>query len=294
MCGPFPVETVLEMISRGQVGRTSQVSTDGMTWCLAGQREDLYPADRSTDESGHSSEAAVGMPLSTTKQWYVSNDGKTGTGPYSQQEISSLYQKQQFYADSLVWMDGVNPAPLKSSPDFAFLFQAPQGAAGYSTASTIGLQSEPGYGSSGQNAFAQETAAAASPSAGLPDTVIQVLARPIAWVLTVNLFLSLAVVGEVICYILFIRMLIEEEFHSGAVAVTIVGLFVVFAFSVWIVVEHWRYFNSLQAFGKESTAIKLIAVGRRLHSLWRTWSFFMFYLLVASIISLIVAVLVTS
>ncbi|MDO5567676.1 MAG: GYF domain-containing protein, partial [Planctomycetia bacterium] len=240
MCGPFPVETVLEMISRGQIGRTSQVSPDGTNWCLAGQREDLFPAEHQSELPGGSPAASASVTLSATRQWYVSNDGKTGTGPYSQQEISSLYQKQQFYADSLVWMDGVNPVPLKSSPDFAFLFQASQGTSEYSAASTTGMQPGSGFDSGNSNPYAQGNNAATNTPQGLSGDVLQVMTRPSAWILTINLFLSLGIIAELILYILAIRALTEQKLHGGAVAGAVLGLFIVFAFSVWIAVEHWR------------------------------------------------------
>lgn len=309
VCGPFPVETVLEMISRGQIGRTSQVSTDGRSWCLAGEREDLFPASNQQESTDESPAAPSGPSLSASRQWYVSNDGKTGTGPYSQQEISTLFQKQQFYDDSLVWKDGVSPTALKSSPDFAFLFPTsgagPGSEVGYSPAAVTGIQTS-GAGepsTSGSNPFAQEFGSPAAVNEGLSRDAIQVTCRPVAWLLVVNLFMSLGIIMELIFDIFVIRALAEMPLligkekavaSGGTVALAAIILFVVLAFSVWIVVEHWRYFGAIQTFGREPNEIKLMALGRRVYSVWRTWAFFMLFNLLIAIIFVVGAVLVAA
>ena len=126
--GPLSKEVMMNMIYQGQVGKTSQISLDGQVWFPAERREELFPEPlQPTGNTSNSDYAPPASACSSVKEWYVSTDGRSGTGPYSQKDIYDIFLKKKISPSAIVWRDGSNPVSLSESPDFRFLFATDAG-----------------------------------------------------------------------------------------------------------------------------------------------------------------------
>ncbi len=113
--GPFPVDRLLAMKARGQLGRTHQVSTDRQTWTAAAAVPDLFPAgpapmdfeplDAPLAPVAAAPVAAVG-PQMGEAAWYYAVAGQQ-FGPVSAAELRSLLMSGELGPDDRVWRDGL-------------------------------------------------------------------------------------------------------------------------------------------------------------------------------------------
>ncbi|MDO5580028.1 MAG: GYF domain-containing protein [Planctomycetia bacterium] len=120
--GPFDESQIQEMIQNGRIGRFNDVSEDGKTWIKASEIPDLFPARHSASRSSSQNdltlnEASAAKP--EDQQWFLSNDGITGTGPFSMREIKAMAAAGKANpATTLVWRQGENAQVLQSVPEY--------------------------------------------------------------------------------------------------------------------------------------------------------------------------------
>lgn len=73
--------------------------------------------------------------------WFVSNDGVSGTGPYTTAEVWRLLKTRRATPNSFVWLEGLPARPLKDVPEFGKATEI-DGDAPDSTRSGVALQGE--------------------------------------------------------------------------------------------------------------------------------------------------------
>lgn len=119
--GPFDESQIQEMIQNGRIGRFNEISEDGTTWIKASERSDLFPVRRSTSKSS-SHELSINADHETGsggQEWFLSNDGITGTGPFSMAEIKAMVAEGKANpGTTLVWKQGENAQILQSIPEY--------------------------------------------------------------------------------------------------------------------------------------------------------------------------------
>ena len=106
--GPFNEALLVKMRDSRKIGRTTEVSDDGINWKPASSFDVLYPTD--------TSEAM--LPPPEPMEWNYSIDGSQGFGPVPQSTIVTLLQSQRLNARSYVWRQGEKARPIRKVPDF--------------------------------------------------------------------------------------------------------------------------------------------------------------------------------
>lgn len=133
--GPLDDKQAREMVLLGKIGRTNMVSADQKTWNPAGENETFFPKVSATNEemplllqpveempkhySGEKSNAPTAV---RDDAWYVCNDGMTGTGPFSVEEITRKLASGELTQKTLAWHDNEEAQELGDIPAFASLF----------------------------------------------------------------------------------------------------------------------------------------------------------------------------
>lgn len=150
--GPFPEEKLGEMIQQSRIKRETEVSTDGKEWVSA-ERAGLFGA--SPTEAGNiygvadGGASGINLHKNTVPEWYLSHDGKSGTGPYATAEIESMIISGAAAAGALIWRQGENARPLAKEPLFAASFRSGSGSR---TALGAPTQGPPDFNSFSNNA----------------------------------------------------------------------------------------------------------------------------------------------
>lgn len=126
--GPFDIEKLKKMHSRGQFSRAHEVSQDKRTWHPAGTLRELFaPSDQSTYQVGDNiflpvdpgdeGPSEVGNPPDSSK-WYY-NVGDERHGPVSLMDLRQMVLKGQVTPHDLVWKEGFEDwVPLGNQPEF--------------------------------------------------------------------------------------------------------------------------------------------------------------------------------
>lgn len=129
--GPFPLERLQTMKSRGQIGRTHQVSTDRQTWVAAGSLPELFagpPAanDFEPFEQEAANPAAApatasyepsGGPSTPTAAWFYHVRGQQ-FGPASASELRELLSGGELGPGDMVWREGMESwAAIQDVPE---------------------------------------------------------------------------------------------------------------------------------------------------------------------------------
>ncbi|HEX6987543.1 MAG TPA: GYF domain-containing protein [Planctomycetaceae bacterium] len=117
--GPFPLDRLQVMKSRGQLGRTHQVSTDRQTWVAAGALPELFAAPPgpasfdSADIEPAESSAGVGTPSAQTNgpatpaaAWFYHVGGQQ-FGPTSAAELRRMLSTGGLASSDMVWREGM-------------------------------------------------------------------------------------------------------------------------------------------------------------------------------------------
>lgn len=133
--GPFDVERLQRLRSRGQFGPASEVSIDKRNWQAWDSLEALQSRTRS--QSGHSiratsaesvSAAAVATlstaPTLNTPAWYYADDNGSA-GPVSRPALIQMIANGQLRADSLAWREGqAEWQPISTIPELSSLLNS--------------------------------------------------------------------------------------------------------------------------------------------------------------------------
>ncbi|MCF0234873.1 MAG: DUF4339 domain-containing protein, partial [Thermoguttaceae bacterium] len=119
--GPFDIPQLKKLVRNRQIGRYDECSTDKVEWTRLDSLQELFSRPASDELEPQAAGAAPPDALQEADAdavWYVSNDGITGLGPYSVREVWRLMQKRKATPDSLAWVEGVPPRPLRDIPEF--------------------------------------------------------------------------------------------------------------------------------------------------------------------------------
>ena len=108
--GPFSEAQAQEMVNKGKVGRTSDISEDRINWSQAGNYENLFPkaASQETSPSQATTQTqatSAGLP-GESAEWYYSVDGESGFGPVTKSTIDNLIEMGTLGPENLVWKEG--------------------------------------------------------------------------------------------------------------------------------------------------------------------------------------------
>lgn len=124
--GPFSLDRLQVMKSRGQLGRTHQVSTDRQTWVAAGTLGELFAADTVVEfepmETTKISPAAAAVPApsgapGTAVAWFYHAGGQQ-FGPVAGTEIRRLLMAGELNPDDMVWREGLESwAAIRNVPE---------------------------------------------------------------------------------------------------------------------------------------------------------------------------------
>ncbi|PQO28215.1 GYF domain-containing protein [Blastopirellula marina] len=140
--GPFSLERLQTMRSRGQLSRIHEISVDKQNWQTAASFMFSAPADEgynlSADEeqdplekaSQASSDSKPPEPIGNKAAWYYHVAGEMN-GPVSIMDLRSLVSSRQLTSGELVWREGfADWIPISDVPELRHL--------------TSGMQSHPG------------------------------------------------------------------------------------------------------------------------------------------------------
>ncbi|MDO4587061.1 MAG: NINE protein [Planctomycetia bacterium] len=126
--GPYDDSQLQTMVRQGKVGRHNEISLDGESWIPASDYAPLWSFmkgnDRQTNQTVDDNltlsteSSSNGSRLSLSKEWFVSNDGITGTGPYTQSEVMESIRSGKMSLSWLAWKEGGEAKSLKEYPEF--------------------------------------------------------------------------------------------------------------------------------------------------------------------------------
>lgn len=130
--GPFDVNKLRSLVRRGQIGRTHEVSQDGVSWSRAVEFSELFEAptqltapkpansiidrsepDTAPHEVGDSS-GETAQPPAAEDVWYYAV-GASQNGPVNRATLQHLFQVGQLLPDTEVWAAGMDGWELASS-----------------------------------------------------------------------------------------------------------------------------------------------------------------------------------
>ncbi|MDO5553271.1 MAG: DUF4339 domain-containing protein [Planctomycetia bacterium] len=218
--GPYSAAVLRDMTCQGRVGRSTPTSLNGSDWGVASDFEEIFPkrevattsSNAFASESSMSSGGSPANDLSTVREWFISNDGETGTGPYTSREIGQGFVSGHYNRRSLVWREGGNPVYLEDSVEFGPLFAGAASTARPAESATIprsfSASSQPAASVSGQ-ASADPFSLPASASSFVSNEVnasqivtqlYQIEQDSKSWVFIVGLAQSLALVVALILF----------------------------------------------------------------------------------------------
>ena len=134
--GPYTLVQSQQMARKGQLARTSEVSTDGQSWSQAASFPEIFePPASSRSIAGSSSPlslegdpfayptAATPSPLHAaakpSTEWYYASDGEQ-KGPTSASNIIGWVRAGSLTSSDRVWRDGLDSwVPISDVPEFS-------------------------------------------------------------------------------------------------------------------------------------------------------------------------------
>ena len=114
--GPFEESKLRDMISRGQVTRLHEISTDGLSWQTAEQRSELFSSEEQQETieatvveepSGDTQSEKNADKFPQTNTWYAHING-SNEGPVSESQLLVWKRNAQLTRDTLVWQEGMS------------------------------------------------------------------------------------------------------------------------------------------------------------------------------------------
>lgn len=116
--GPYALDRIREMTRRGEVGRTHEISTDGLSWAPATSFPEIFeraapapvpittPAAAATPVVAIPEPAPVPVaPTSADGQWYHAHGG-TPQGPMPRSQLVAMIQRGDITTTDYVFRDG--------------------------------------------------------------------------------------------------------------------------------------------------------------------------------------------
>ncbi len=135
--GPFDDMQISEMIRQGKIGLHTEISDDGKTWIKASETSLFTVAPRQAAVRRGPSQESEGLSVNTdddvvirsgkgVAEWFLSNDGITGTGPYSVGDVLAMLESQKINENTLAWKQGGMAKPLRQIPEISDNIAAPE------------------------------------------------------------------------------------------------------------------------------------------------------------------------
>lgn len=133
--GPYSLDRIRQMTRKGEVGRTHEVCTDGMSWAPATSFPEIF--ERPTEQSPvtHATAAVApvaagpgpvpaSVPTNSEPQWYCDRNG-SAHGPMSRARLLAMIQQGEVNATTFVFQEGAaNWVLAGESAELAGAFQA--------------------------------------------------------------------------------------------------------------------------------------------------------------------------
>ncbi len=124
--GPFEENQLVDMKSKGKIGRTSEISSDRVDWKPAGEFDFLFTPTAAPAQAEQLSTSYSIVPA----EWFYSFNGTEGFGPIQEMEMVQMIRSGTLLADSYGWKQGQTALPLRSIREFGGFFAAAGGSAG--------------------------------------------------------------------------------------------------------------------------------------------------------------------
>lgn len=99
--GPYSIEQLRRLVSRGQFSRMYQISTDKLAWVSASELHDVFATVQPTPTGPKA------QPISFTEQWYYAS-GDQRLGPVSRDELLMSLSGGHLSGSTLVWREGLS------------------------------------------------------------------------------------------------------------------------------------------------------------------------------------------
>ena len=138
--GPYELDTIRQMARKAQIGRSHEVSLDGMSWTSASTYREIFerpipPTNDSVTTTGNNGNAAVLMETTSqllpeahppssgvrSTMWHYTMNGQQQTAPIDQLSLINLIATGQVAPDDNVWNETMS--------DWASVAYVPQLAA---------------------------------------------------------------------------------------------------------------------------------------------------------------------
>lgn len=154
--GPYALDRLRQMTKKGQIGRSHEVSTDGMSWAPASSFPEIFerPADPAPEprrvEPAEQVQQKSTVPVRAESNWYCTVAGEQ-QGPISLQQLVSLVRAGRVTATDHVFREG--------NADWTLAGDAPELVSAFGPTAPTGPGSTP---SPGIDAFCRECGAGVS------------------------------------------------------------------------------------------------------------------------------------
>ena len=281
--GPLEENQIIDMVRQGKLGRMNEISTDNRQWVRAEQFEQFFPKhkpkrklfdafDETTDITSDGISSLTGDKSQNASGdaavWYYSDDGKTGLGPFPQNDIEQMIRQGRVVAKTILWRDGVDPQSAETLADFASHFRDSQNETSNRDQTNKTRDRKTRKTTSSK---IDRRVAAMSPGALAGDISGQLseqLGRASIWVFTLALFgtigAALLLFSQLCQFVLVIQ--------TGSVSLTLGILMVTVVVDLifgYMLFAFWRYVNEIKRAAHKTEEATLALAAKRMADFWR-------------------------
>jgi len=263
--GPLEEKQVVNLVRQGKLGRMNEISTDNRQWVRADEFEQFFPKPppkrkppvlETADLPKDSTQAEPQSPdaESPATAWYYSEDGKTGSGPFSPSDIEQMIRQGKITGQTILWNDHIDPQTAETIADFARHFRK----------SSKAITQRNRHGSS----LHQSAETAQGQRGTLPPDLLEQLEKSATWSLVLALMVTTGAAIHLISQ-LFLFVLVVQ---TGSVPLTLGVLFVLLAMDLvsgYVIFAFWRYSAQLKRTLREADDVSLTLTAKRLAEFWR-------------------------
>lgn len=149
--GPYDLDAIRQMARRAQVGRSHEVSLDGLAWTIASNYPEIFerPQVAGTDPRGFGTQGTPsgtagfppggtvpsGPPVGPTVMWHYTVDGQQQDAPIDHQTLVNLIASGRIGGDDNVWNETMSDwKTVADMPELA-AYALPHAAVSSGTAS---------------------------------------------------------------------------------------------------------------------------------------------------------------
>ena len=272
--GPLEEKQIVDMVRQGKLGRMNEISNDSRQWVRADEFEQFFPKAKSKRKPLSDSfelsvetatneitpkQPALGTPKSrdnaTAAVWFYSNDGKTGMGPISYNNIVQMIRQGDVIGKTILWRDELDPQAAEILPDFASFFQNVDGGTSRKTRKKNHVPQT-------RDDTSAETQLHSS------DETLEQTERAATWAFVSALFATIVAAAFLIAQ-LFQFVLITR---SNSVLLTLGFLLLVAAIDVtlgYVLLAFWRYVNAMKQASRKPDDTATTLAARRMAEFWR-------------------------